>query len=64
MRSELVCEWLDELEFPYDDFCVNYIVRNWERDHEEELEEIDGFEIDIEDVKIYWFDYVKEKLFL
>lgn len=63
MRSKLVIEFLDNLYFPYDDFCVNYIVKNWERDHEEELKEIDGFEIDEDDVRIYWFDYVTTNLF-
>ena len=61
-RADLVEEILDDLDFPYDDFCVNCIVENWERDHEEEIEEYD-IEIDEEDVKIYWFDYVKENLF-
>lgn len=58
-----VIEFLDNLDFPYDDFCVNYIVRNWMSDHAEEIRDIDGYEIDEEDVKIYWFDYVKEMLF-
>lgn len=60
--TDLVVEILDDLDFPYDDFCVNYIAENWEKDHEEEIIE-DYIEIDEEDVKIYWFDYVKENLF-
>ena len=63
MRSELVIDLLIELGFPYDDSCVNDIVENWENDHEEELKELDGFEIDREDVEIYWFDYVRANLF-
>jgi len=63
MRADLVIEILDNLDFPYDDYCVNYITSSWEKDHEEAIKEIDGFEIDEEDVKIYWFDYVKENLF-
>lgn len=61
-RADLVEEILYDLDFPYDDFCVNHIVENWERDHEEEIKE-DDIEIDEEDVKAYWFYYVKENLF-
>ena len=62
LTTDLVVEILDDLDFPYDDSCVNYIAKNWENDHEEEIIE-DHVEIDEEDVKIYWFDYVKENLF-
>lgn len=64
MRTDLVIKFLDELDFPYDDYCVNYITKSWEEDHEEEIKEIDGFEIDEEDVKIYWLGYVNENLFV
>lgn len=66
MERDTVCivvDCLENLHYPYDDFCVNYIVRNWVNDHTEEIKEIDGFEIDEEDVKIYWFDYVRENYF-
>lgn len=62
MRGKLVVEFLDNLYFPYNETCVNYIVNHWEHDHKEQLQEIDGFEIDEDDVRIYWFDYV-ENLF-
>lgn len=64
MRIDLVIKFLDELNLPYDDYCVNYIANNWERDHKEELIEIDWFEIDEEDVASYWLFYVKENLFV
>lgn len=63
-RITIIEDYLESLDYPYDDFCVNYIIKNWENDHEEEIKEIDGFEVDEEDVKIYWFDYVKEMLFI
>ena len=62
-RPDMVMRYLEELSFPYDDFCINYIIRNWKLDHEEELDTIDGFEIDIDDVRCYWLDFVKANLF-
>lgn len=59
----IVVDCLENLNYPYDDFCINYIISNWKADHTEEIKEIEGFEIDEEDVKIYWLDYVKEMLF-
>ena len=59
-RTEIVINCLENLDYPYEDFCVNYIIRNWEQDHAEEIKEIDGFEIDEEDVKMYWFDYIRK----
>ena len=64
MRTDVVVKLLDELNLPYDDYCVNYIAQAWETDHEEEIKEIEGFEIDEEDVKIYWLHYVNENLFV
>ena len=63
MRTDLVIKYLEELELPYDDYCVNSIVKNWEKEHEEEIKENNLYEIDDEDVKSYWFYYVKENLF-
>ena len=65
-RYQLVQSFLDELDFPYDDGCVNFIVEDWEKDHKEQLVDVDEddmIEIDREDVESYWFFYVKEKLF-
>ena len=64
MRQDLVIKFLDELELPYDDYCVNYITDAWESDHKEELIENDWFEIDEIDVQSYWLYYVKENLFV
>lgn len=61
MTTDLVVKFLDELDLPYDDYCVNYISKAWEEDHKEE---IDGFEIDEENVKMYWLHYVNENLFV
>ena len=63
-RGQLTEKYLDNLGYPYDDSCVNYIVRSWESDHEEQLMEEDGFEIDEEDVRDYWLSYVAENLFI
>jgi hypothetical protein len=60
MRTDLVVKCLDELGLSYDDDCVNYIANNWERNHKEELIEIDGFEIDEEYVAIDWLCYATE----
>ena len=64
IRTDLVINLLDELDLPYDDYCVNYIAQAWEADHEEEIKETYGFEIDEEDVKMYWLGYVNENLFV
>jgi hypothetical protein len=64
MRIKLVISFLEDLELPYDDYCVNYIVKEWERDHKEEIIESDEFEIDEIDVESYWMYYVKENLFV
>ena len=66
-RTDLVREFLEEFRCPYDDNCVNYIVEKWEYDHEEQLVNVpkeERIEIDRKDVKLYWFDYVKENLFV
>ena len=65
-RTDLVTEFLNGLNFPYDDYCVNYIVKQWEDDHIEQLNvpKEDRIEIDKEDVELYWFSYVKENLFV
>ena len=66
-RADLVTEILDKYNCPYDDRCVNYIVEQWEYDHKEQLVNVpieERIEIDREDVKLYWFDYVKESLFV
>lgn len=63
MRTDLVIKYLKELELPYDDYCVNFIVKDWEKDHEEEIKENALYEIDEEDVKSYWLYYVRENLF-
>lgn len=66
LRRDLVQRLLDELNFPYDDYCVNYIASQWEDDHEEQLCVLkeERIEIDKEDVELYWFFYVKENLFV
>lgn len=64
MRTDLVIQLLEELDLPHDDYCVNYIAQAWEKDHEEVIKEIDEFEIDKEDVKVYWLWYVNENLFV
>lgn len=63
-RTDLIERLLDELNLPYDDFCVNFIARAWEEDHLESIEEDELFEIDADDVKAYWLDYVTENLFV
>ena len=66
-RTDLVTKFLDELNYPYDDHCVNYIANQWEDDHMEQLVSVpkeERIEIDKEDVESYWFDYVNENLFV
>ena len=56
--EQQVIKLLNDLEYPYNNLCVNYIVVKWSEEHKEQLEKDNTFTIDEEDVKIYWFEYV------
>lgn len=64
-RPRTVIEHLLRLNLPYDNYCVNYIAKVWECDHEEELKDDvwNIVEISAEDVKTYWNEYVETILF-
>ena len=53
---------LNEKEYPFDSKCVAYIRDHWIEEHKECIEEAwadkNTFEIDEEDLDIYWFEYV------
>ena len=59
-RIAVVENFLLDLKYPHDDRCVKYIVLEWELDHEEQLadENYEGFEIDRNDVDVYWHSFV------
>ena len=56
MVTDLVIEILDKLDFPYDDYCVNYIAKQIQESCKDEIIE--------DDVRTYWFWYVNENLFV
>ncbi len=60
--TDKIWETLEEKEFPSNRKCIEYIRDHWIDEHQESIEEAweeeTTFEIDDEDVEIYWFEYV------
>lgn len=61
-RKNIITKHLEELGYPYNDLCVNLIQKEWEHDHQEQLEEDEFFEIDKEDINLYWCSITNELL--
>lgn len=51
---------LDEMNYPYNEYCAMWIVHNWKEEHYDCWEEM---EINEDDIKTYWFDFISEKVF-
>ena len=56
MIRDMIIEILDRLDFPYDDYCMNYIVKEMQNNYKNEITE--------DNVKAEWLWYVKENLFV
>lgn len=56
MVKDTVIDILDKLGLPYDDYCVNYIIKQLQ-------ESLKDFYTE-EDIKTYWLWYVNENLFV
>ncbi|MDO4650890.1 MAG: hypothetical protein Q4B26_19815 [Eubacteriales bacterium] len=64
--QERIEEYLDELELPYNDKCIQAIQSDWIFEHQASIEvchdDGDVFEIDSEDVSSYWMSFVKKMM--